>query len=195
MYSKVATDIKSRELGSAVELLEEAQIISRTFHSSGNGVPISAESNRSKFKVFFVDIGLCNRLLGLRLSQELTLHPDSIVNRGGLAEQFVAQELLALTPSNTLPQLHYWHREEKSSQAEVDFLMEIDQFVLPIEVKSGKSSKMKSLRIFMQEKSVKKAARISSDPLMTGKAIIDVPLYMVDRLSDLILTEPLSERR
>lgn len=182
VYSKIASDVRSRDLGAALELLEGAGILTRSLHSSGNCVPLSSEAENSKFKTFFVDIGLCNRLLGQRLSHELTLHPELIINRGGLAEQFVAQELRTMTPVNAQPELYYWHREAKSSQAEVDFLFEFNQRVVPIEVKSGRSSKMKSLKIFMTEKSSKNAVCISCERLNRQANICYVPLYMIDLL-------------
>ncbi|MEI6397205.1 MAG: ATP-binding protein [Pseudomonadota bacterium] len=186
VYSHVAADVRSRELAAALSLLEEAGVVSRAFHSSGNGVPLSAESAIKLFKVYFVDIGLCNRLLGLRLSQELALRPELIVNRGGMAEQFVAQELLALTPPDAIPALHYWHREERAAQAEVDFLFELDHQVLPIEVKSGTSSKTKSLRIFMREKESGIGVCLSSSPLAMNESIRRIPLYQVDQMADIL---------
>ena len=186
VYSHVAADVRSRELGAALSLLEEAGVVSRAFHSSGNGVPLSAESAINLFKVYLVDIGLCNRLLGLRLSQELALRPELIVNRGGMAEQFVAQELLALTPPDAIPALHYWHREERSAQAEVDFLFELDHQVLPIEVKSGTSSKTKSLRLFMREKESGIGVCLSGSTLALDESIRRIPLYRVDQMADIL---------
>jgi predicted AAA+ superfamily ATPase len=161
-YSNVDRETKSREISKASYLLEEAGIIYRVCHSSGNGVPLSSESNSTKFKMFFLDIGLCNRILGLSLSQLFIERKTLFANRGQLAEQFVAQELISLTPRNDEPRLFYWQRESKSSLAEVDFLFELEDQVIPIEVKAAVGGKTKSLKLFIEEKHSSSAAKISS---------------------------------
>lgn len=152
-YSHVDRETKSRELSKALDLLEEAGLVYRVTHSSANGSPLLAQEKQRKFKLHFVDIGLCQRLLGVEIGSLIT--PSSRVNhvlKGALTEQFVAQELISLTPSNEKPRLHYWCREAKSSKAEVDFLWEYNREIFPIEVKSGTGGSMKSLHIFMKEK-------------------------------------------
>ena len=144
-------------------------------------MPLSAEATHEKFKIYFVDIGLCLRILGVPLVQAFLEKNQIFVNRGGLAEQLVAQEFLSLTPKNQTPALHYWHRESKSSQAEVDFVIEKDAQVIPVEVKSGHDGSMKSLHLFMQEKSVRNGIKISAYPYSVGvsgdKEIRTIPFY------------------
>ena len=131
--------------------------------------------------MFFVDVGLCLRILGLGLSQLNQEQPDFLSNRGAVAEQFVAQELLSYTPQNETPELYYWHREEPSAQAEVDLLIEQDGSVVPIEVKSQKGTSMKSLYQFLSEKKqfVRTALRVSSHPYGITDKILSLPQYAV----------------
>jgi predicted AAA+ superfamily ATPase len=104
-----------------------------------------------------------------------------------LAEQIVAQELIAL---ETKVNMHrkYWVREKTTATAEVDFVIEFDGMVIPIEVKSGTNSKLKSLHIFMDEAPHNVAVRVWSQPLSVdtvittkGKSfqLINVPFYYV----------------
>ena len=102
-----------------------------------------------KGKVFYFDIGIAQRLLKLDLSDWL-LRPIEIKHLGSIAEQFVAQELIAHSNERMPPELYYWHREAKSSNAEVDFLLTQDGNILPIEVKSSSKGSLKSLHYLKQ---------------------------------------------
>src|SRR5690606_2788061 len=124
-------------------------IIHIIYHSSAQGVPLAAGKDNKKFKVYFFDIGLAQRILGLDLKQWITT-PLNIKHAGAIAEQFVAQEYIAHTSIKQPPELYYWHREERSSNAEVDFLFLIDGKIIPTEVKAGKTGTLKSLQLFLE---------------------------------------------
>jgi len=183
-YSQVDAGIKSRELANALHLLEKAGLAYRAVHSSANGLPLGAQVNPRKFKVFFLDIGLCQRLLGLDLAKLYLGRKEILAHRGGMAEQFVAQELISMNPPNQSPQLFYWHREEKSSQAEVDFLLERPGEILPIEVKSAGEGRLRSLHLFLKEKGgfVREALKISTANFSRLDKIISWPFYALFRL-------------
>lgn len=183
-YCNVDRDHRSRELSSALELLVEAGLAYKVFHSSSRGVPLAAQRKESKFKVFLVDVGLAQRLLGLSLSKLFLERKMLLSNRGGIAEQFVAQEILSRTAYNDSPRLHYWHRELRSSKAEVDFVIELDGSIVPIEVKSGKGSRVKSLRIFKEDRDdyVNEAVKISSDNFSERDFIKNIPFYAIGNL-------------
>jgi predicted AAA+ superfamily ATPase len=189
-YSKVDPDLKARELGLALELLNLAALIYKCYHTSGNGVPLRAESDDKKFKLFYVDVGLAQRALGLNLNTISFNNHNLWAHRGGLAEQLVAQELIALTKPNTEPELFYWHREKKSAEAEIDFVFAWDQVVIPIEVKSGNSGKQKSLKIFMEEKSSSLGFRMSLSPYQKIETdqikIINLPPYGILAINEIL---------
>lgn len=189
IYSNIASDIKTRELGSSLELLCEAGLVYKCYHSSSNGVPLSAELNSKKFKAYFLDIGLALKLLGINPKELPLLKYEDLINRGGLAEQFVHQELISQTEKGEIPQTFYWHREAQNSSAEIDFVQSVYEKVIPIEVKSGPGRSSKSLSIFIAEKKANLAIKISKDPFkisenQTGK-LIGMPFYgLIKRLSD-----------
>lgn len=178
-FSHVHPDIKSRELKKGLDLLEKAGLIYCVYHSSANGLPLASQINRKKFKVFFLDIGLSQRILGLNLSQEFLKAKSMLARRGGMAEQFVAQEWLSRTKRNETPELFYWHREERSSQAEVDFLVSSGSDILPVEVKSGTGGSLKSLHLFLEEKRafVREGIKISSGGFSFREKIKHIPFY------------------
>jgi predicted AAA+ superfamily ATPase len=102
-----------------------------------------------------------------------------LAHRGAIAEQFLAQELMSYTLPNQSPQLYYWHREEKSSQAKIDFLTEYQSEILPIEVKSDKGGRLKSLHLFLKEKEefVRQALKVSMQNYSKEGKILTLPFY------------------
>lgn len=82
--------------------------------------------------------------------------------------------------------MYYWEREKKGADAEVDFVMEVGNQVIPIEVKAGPKGRLRSLQQFILEKNTKIAVRISQAPLALEKSILSVPFYMIHELARLI---------
>lgn len=85
------------------------------------------------------------------------------VNEGPLAEPFVGQQL-RFDPNGSRPELHYWLREGKSGNAEVDFLTAVQGKVIPVEVKSGAAGSMRSLHQFMDLRGASTAVRFDLNP-------------------------------
>nr|WP_255525781.1 MULTISPECIES: DUF4143 domain-containing protein [unclassified Oceanispirochaeta] len=181
-YTNISNLYKARELGTAFELLEKAGLVIPVYHTSANGIPLEHEKNFKKFKVIFFDIGLALRILRIPI-KELLLNDDiTQVNEGALAEQFMGQELLAYSSCREKGFLFYWHREAKSSNAEVDYIIESDGRILPIEVKSGLKGKMKSLQIFINEKAPELSYCFNREQLRETDGIRFVPLYSINEL-------------
>jgi len=122
--------------------------------------PLEYGTNEKSFKPIFLDIGLMNHLLKLRL---INVEALITVNEGSLAEQFIGQQLLSAPPYFRDKQLYYWNREQRNAEAELDYLLESKNIILPIEVKAGKSGKLKSLHLFMSIKQTKTAIRFNTE--------------------------------
>lgn len=147
-YTHVDPDARSEEIRPAVVALEKAGVIRRVFHSSGQGLPLATDANPRIAKLVMLDVGLMHA--ALQIDAQLVQEPDLLaVHRGAVAEQFVAQELLACAPPDNEPSLYFWAREAAASLAEVDYLIASGGHVLPIEVKAGASGTLKSLRSFL----------------------------------------------
>jgi predicted AAA+ superfamily ATPase len=151
-YNALPGDWKARELAPALDLLCKASVAHRVTHSSGNGIPLKAESNPRRFKVFLLDVGLAQRIMGADVKPWLLAPAAAIRNAGAVTEAFVGQELLAYSLPWARQDLHYWHREARSSNAEVDYLLPLGGAVIPVEVKSGASGRLRSLRAFLDAK-------------------------------------------
>jgi predicted AAA+ superfamily ATPase len=177
-YSRLYDAASHPTVKRAFDLLCLARLIRRVPAASPAGLPLSASASARVFKAFMVDVGLMNALGGLSVEHGLT-RPDLLdVYRGALAEQFVAQELVAAQGG----ELYYWAREARGSSAEVDFLAAVDGRVVPIEVKSGPAGRMKSLQLLLATyPEVRQAYVVSTSPYerVQGSRVTRLPLYYV----------------
>lgn len=186
-YSYIDTDVKSRDLKNALELLALAGVIKPVYMSYASGLPLSAEINEKKFKLNFVDIGLMQNACGLQ--SDIGMTQDFMqVNSGAVAEQFVGQELRAYSDSHQESRLFFWARDKRNSSAEVDYIINAGSDIFPLEVKAGKTGTLKSLRLFLREKKAKFGIRISQDKLSYIDNILSVPLYMIEQIPRIIKT-------
>ncbi len=125
-----------------------------------------------------------------------------MVNSGGLCEQFVGQHLLYLNEYYKKPELYYWVREAKSSSAEVDYVISSGTEIIPVEVKAGKTGRLKSLHQFVKEKGVDLSVRINlakpsvfqeSTRVPGGQSVefnlLSIPFYLVGQVRRLAQEE------
>ncbi|MDO8836378.1 MAG: ATP-binding protein [Vicinamibacterales bacterium] len=156
-YVNISPDRRGVDVRGALDLLAMSRAVHLVHHTSANGVPLGAEASEKHFKSLFMDVGLVNQVCGLGLvpcDQVLT------VNEGALAEQLVGQELLVSAPSYQDAPLFYWHREARSANAEVDYVISEGQEVLPVEVKAARGGALRSVFQFLSEKRRTKAVRL-----------------------------------
>jgi len=198
-YVNISRETRSEELRTALDLLELSRIVTLVRHTSANGIPLGAEASESHFKPLLVDIGICNNLCGLNLPDAADL---LTVQEGGLAEQFVGQELRSIGPAFEERPLFYWHREEKNANAEVDYLWAHEGHIIPIEVRAGTSGSLKSLQVFLAEKKRDLAVRLNMDQPSIGSFTVQIgdkdgvrdvtytlpslPLYLAGQLDRLL---------
>lgn len=168
VYSKVAGGYTSEEVKKALGMLSDAGIIKRVVHTAANGLPLGAETNEKFAKYNYLDTGLLLRVLDLDFGMAKPITDmivagteGDLVNKGSLAELSVGWELVKASNNRHRYELHYWENLSNGATSEVDYVIPYDMKVLPIEVKSGTSGKMKSLRLFMNKKGITKAVRTS----------------------------------
>lgn len=183
-YSEIHGDYQKRELAPCLDLLRRANVIHQITHTSANGLPLGAEANLNWFKIIFLDVGISQNLLGLDLAAWF-LNPDkNLINRGAIAEAFVGQELLAYASPKSKNELYFWKREHKSAQAEVDYVYDFQHEILPIEVKSGHGSTLRSMHQFLEERKKSKfGVRFWSENYVISDKIDSRPLYAVATLA------------
>jgi predicted AAA+ superfamily ATPase len=198
-YSKVNKEDRSITLKSALQLLITARLCHPVKASHGNGVPLNAERRDNFFKAIFLDVGLISALLGLDLNQLNLTQDINLINQGKISEQVTGQLLRILFPFYIEPRLYYWVRETTGSAAEIDYLIQYKNLVIPIEVKSGRTGSLKSLHLFMHLKKLSIAVRINSDlPSLTPVEVkvfdgtivryqlLSIPFYLIEQLPRLL---------
>lgn len=168
VYSRGMEVYKIQDVKEALQMLLRAGLIHEVKMTSANGLPLGAEVNPKFKKYIFLDTGLMLRVQSLDMGREntmanfiLTSSVTDLVNKGAIAEMFVGLEFIKNGNTRLPESLFYWENLSRGASAEVDYISAYNMAVLPIEVKSGVSGKMKSLRMFMQNKSVHTAIRTS----------------------------------
>jgi predicted AAA+ superfamily ATPase len=193
-YSHLSSDYRTEVVKRAFDLLVTARVCHRIPGASAEGIPIHATVNQKKFKALFVDIGLVSASLGLQMNPELKAGDVVLVNSGAIAEQAIGQLLRTIAPYYVDPTLHYWARDKKGSEAEVDYLIQCGQTVVPIEIKAGRTGSLKSLHSLMSSKQLRFAVRMNSDlpswvhvghglpdGTMTDYDLLSLPCYMAEQ--------------
>ncbi len=179
VYAQIDRHVKSRELKDALELLETAGVVTRIRQTSGAGIPLSSGVHESIFKVMFLDIGLFHAICGIYT--ETAMEKDfTAIFKGAVAEQFAGQELIACHSPYTKAELFYWGRDAKNSSAEVDYIIEKEGRIIPIEIKSGFTGRMKSLYMFISKYNSQTALKISQAPYKKDNQIVFLPFYAIE---------------
>jgi predicted AAA+ superfamily ATPase len=184
VYSSVSAQISHQEARRCLELLEQSGLVHRIRHTAARGIPLGAQADARKFKAQIFDCGVHQRLLGLDMPQHLVSDLFALVNRGSLAEVFVGLELAGNASPFQQADLYYWHREARASNAEVDFVVQKDDSVIPLEVKSGAKGGMKSIYLFIEERNLPFGIRLSQENFGRYGKIVTMPIYAAGRIPD-----------
>jgi predicted AAA+ superfamily ATPase len=178
-YSYPNATLNNLQIKEALTLLEMAGLIYFVTHSACNGIPIGAENNPKKRKILFFDTGIFQRILGLNIAPLLIEDDINIINKGNIAELFVGIELIKNTSFYEKTQLNFWQRESKNSQAEVDYVIQKQDKLIPIEVKAGTKGAMQSMYLFLEEKKAAFGMRLSLENFSEMDKIKIYPFYAV----------------
>jgi predicted AAA+ superfamily ATPase len=181
-YSYPNATLTNVQIKEALLLLEMAGLLYSVTHSASNGIPLGAEINTKKRKMLLFDTGIYQRILGLDIGTLLLENDVNIINKGGISELFVGLELLKNTSCYERNDLYYWQREVKNSQAEVDYVIQKQENIIPLEVKAGTKGSMQSLFLFLQEKNREYGIRLSMENFSVMNKVKIYPLYAVRNL-------------
>ena len=201
-YRRLDPEARAAEVSRAVDLLVKARVCHRVSHSHCAGLPLGADAGHRASKLLFMDVGLMNHVCGLDPTSIEAMDATRLVNEGGIAEQYVGQQLASLSGGERPPELHYWLRHARRGNAEIDYVISHGDWIVPIEVKAGRSGSLKSLLQFTHQKRPPLAVRLDANPpslqtvrhaIRTAEGtqavtarILSLPLYAVDALPRLI---------
>ncbi|CCK80723.1 MULTISPECIES: ATP-binding protein [Desulfobacula] len=186
------SNYKSREMSEALKVLEKAMLIYLVYPSSSVSPPLQPNTKKSP-RIQVLDTGMLNFFGGFQ-KDLFGANGIDTVYQGKIAEHIVGQELLAAETS-PLFKLQFWNREKKQSNAEVDFLIQYKNLLIPIEVKSAVTGRLRSLHQFIDRAPHKYAVRIYSGKLETNRistlngndcTLLNIPFYLTGSINDYI---------
>ena len=197
-YSNISAEDQSGTLKKDIDLLSMARVVGKVTHSHCSGLPLHADINEKVYKPLFLDIGLMNAVCGLDWRAIALMDDVKLINEGPIAEQFIGQHLQHMISDTLSRDLVYWLRQGRSSNAELDFVVQTGGYMIPVEVKAGATGSLKSLHQFMGSKDAPLAVRFDTSlpskifietVISTGKIrkqvqynLATLPLYLVERL-------------
>ncbi|HKZ36464.1 MAG TPA: DUF4143 domain-containing protein, partial [Chryseolinea sp.] len=178
----------SREMSEALRTVEKVMLLHLIYPVTSNTLPMLADIKKHP-RLQVIDTGMLNYFVGI---QKDILHtPDlNSIYAGKMMEHLAGQELLAFQYLS-LSGLNFWVREKATSSAEIDFVYAFDGKLIPIEVKSGATGKLKSLHLFMEDAPHQKAVRFYADEWKWTNAvtkggkefrILNLPYYLVSQI-------------
>lgn len=204
-YVNIAREELSRDVKSALRLLNRARVCHLVYSSTCSGVPLQADVNETAYKLLFLDVGLMNAACGLDWIALSRMEDARLVNEGAVAEQFAGQHLAYRADGLETPEVVYWLREGRECNAEVDYVISRGADLFPIEIKAGKSGTLRSLHQFAAHKNMQTAVRFDmnqpSRQTVTCRLatqghdasyrfqLLSLPLYAVGEIGRLLDTE------
>ena len=186
------TPYSSREVSAAFQTIQKAMLLDLVYPTSETQMPL-IQNFRKRPKLIWLDTGLVNFAAGIQ-KEVFSISDIQDVWRGRVAEHITAQELLTLSDS-LLTKRIYWQRDKQGSEAEVDFIYPYHHLAIPIEVKSGHNSKLKSLHLYLDSAPHHWAVRVWSRPFSiddistpSGKKckLINLPFYYIGVLDKVL---------
>ncbi|MBR1711035.1 MAG: ATP-binding protein [Clostridia bacterium] len=175
VFSHVKTGARAKDLEDAMRWLVDAGLIHQLYLVEKPEIPLSAQANTSSYKVYLSDTGLlCRRM---KISPKAILEENDLFihTKGALTENYVYTQLISMG----IP-AWYW---QSNANAEVDYLIEGDASILPLEVKSADNTKAKSLRLFCKRYGIPEAVKTSMKNVgwsqMDETKVWSIPLYML----------------
>ncbi|MDR2595999.1 MAG: ATP-binding protein [Treponema sp.] len=181
IYKEVKTGGRVSEFENAMNWLINAGLVHKVDRTTDAKIPLSRYTEREYFKLYMLDVGLL--VVKARLDISTFLTSDNLIFnefKGALAEQFTLQELKALTKFPVF----YWGNA--SGKAEVDFIVQYKNEIIPIEVKSSINTKSQSLSVYIEKYHPENAIRVSLKNYGRNGKFLSVPLYLIGNIESVL---------
>ena len=173
IYGVLRKGARATQYEEAIEWLVDSGLLYKVSRVSRPALPLSIYEELNIFKLYTLDVGLLGAMANTDSSQIL-IKSDLVAEfNGGLAEQFILQQM----KSKQINPIYYHSTDD--SRLELDFVIQTDGKLLPIEVKSGESVRSNSLSMLLQKTPGLRAVRYSLRPYKEQEALVNIPLYAV----------------
>ena len=171
IYGAVKQGGRAKEFELALAWLTDCGLVHKIERISKAALPLVAYLDTSAFKLFTLDVGLLSAMGGL--TKQTILQGNTIFNefKGSLAEQFVLQHLKIRQNL----QVYYWSSD--TARAELDFVIQNNDGIIPIEVKAEENLKAKSLKSFYEKFNPSISVRTSMSAYRDDGWLVNAPLY------------------
>ena len=169
IYGQIKKGSRAKDFETAISWLTDAGLVLKVNCVEKPAIPLSAYADMDAFKLFCLDVGLLNAIA--HIDPKILLEKNAILTefKGALTEQFVAQQL------KINHEIYYWTTSNATS--EVDFLLQKQNTIVPIEVKAEENLKSKSLKVFVEKYQPTTAIRASMSRYRTQDWLTNIPLY------------------
>ncbi len=180
IYGLIKKGARAKEYEEALNWLTDCGLLHKVYRVNKPTVPLKAYEDLRSFKLYIVDIGLLGAMAGL--DAQSLLHGNVLFSefKGALTEQFVLQQLLVQNIGN----INYW--SSQNARAEVDFVIQRENQVIPIEVKSEENLRAKSLKVYQNKFNPPVTIRVSMANYRQESTLINVPLYTINMFMQLL---------
>lgn len=181
IYQVAREGARAREYEDAVNWLSDADIVEKIFNVSKPAFPLNAYVDLSSFKLYMLDIGLLRKKAGL--ASKIVIEGNKLFEefKGALTENYILNTLIYVY--NQKPNYYTFDRNE------IDFIIQSENEIIPIEVKSGETINNISLTKFNQENNNKLSIRFSTKNIDKSGKILNIPLFMAEYIDRYIKKE------
>ncbi len=181
IYGQLKKGGRAKEFELAIQWLADAGLIHKIHRVSKLGIPLSAYQDFNAFKLFSHDVGLLAAMA--QLDAKTILEGNTLFEefKGALSEQYVMQQL------NAIKYLNIFYYTSESSNSEIDFIVQLQNKVVPVEVKASENLQSKSLRFFHLKFRPERSVRTSTSDFRVDDWLTNIPLYSIMYLNKFIL--------
>jgi len=182
IYKDVKVGGRAVEFENAMNWLINTGFVYKVSKTLTAKMPLDLYAEREIFKLYMLDLGLLCAKSNIDIAS-FYLSNNAIFSdfQGAMAEQYVLQEIKRSLPDNPI---YYWGRDK--GEAEVDFLLQYKSKIIPIEVKSTRNTKSKSLDAYLDLEKPEQAVRMSMKNFGVNNGLYSVPLYMAESLDEIL---------
>lgn len=175
IFSHVKKGWRSKDLEDALEWLIAAGLVYKVCKIEKPFIPLSSYADDTSFKLYMADIGILRKLSKLPYEVILDATPNYKEFKGSLTENYVLCELV----KSVAETLYYW---SSGNTAEVDFILQSGSEIVPVEVKSERNVKARSLAEYRKKYTPKYSVKTSMKNETNGEEVLNIPLYLISAL-------------
>lgn len=180
VYTAVRPSARARDFETSIQWLCDAGVAYKVTRVRAGELPLTGFEDADAFKMYVLDVGLHGAMTGLDAKSLISGNEFFKQYKGALTEQFVLQQLVLFDEIK----IHYWTPDE--GIAEVDFVVQLNGSIVPLEVKAEVNLKAKSLAQFIKRYNTPNVIRTSLEKYFKGEKITNVPLFAIHLLPNML---------